>query len=99
MKGGKPQVVGAVGCRTKADFGGAGGMGPPAVEEGVLSETRRQVFEGPQQKSDPTECVGASGVDPCRRVVCAEPFQEKGTAKGEKCDRENSSTVALPGGE
>ena len=55
------------------------------------------MFARPQQKSDPTEVNENNGVDPLPSEVCAEPVREKGTAKGEKCDRKTQRTVHLLG--
>ena len=53
------------------------------------------VFARPPQKSDPTEVNENNGVDPLPSEMCAEPVREKGTAKGEKCDRKTLKTVHL----
>ena len=84
------------GVLPKADFGGAGGLRPHiAGWGGRLMQKRRPVFVRPQQKNGPTEVDKNNGVDPLPSKVCAGPFREKGTAKGEKCDCKTQRTVHL----
>ena len=65
---------------------------------GGLRKKQHPVVARPQQKSDLTEVNENNRVDPSPSKVCAEPFREKGTEKGEKCDRETQKTVHLSGG-
>ena len=51
-------------CRFGGGIGDVDGIGPPTVEwVGGLHQRRRQVFEGPQQKSGPTKWGEAGRVD------------------------------------
>ena len=84
------------GVLPKADFGGASGMRPHvAGGVGGLCKQWRPMFFRPQQRSGPTEVDKNNGVDPLPSEVCAETFREKGTAKGEKCDRKTQRMVHL----
>ena len=47
----------------------------------------------PQQKSGLAEVDKNNRVDPLPSEVCAGPFREKGTAKGEKCDRKKDGAL------
>ena len=65
---------------------------------GGLRKKQHPVVARPQQKSDPTEVNENNRVDPSPSEVCAGPLREKGTEKGEKCDRKTQKTVHLSGG-
>ena len=65
---------------------------------GWLTLKQHPVVARPQQRSDPTEVNENNRVDPSPSKVCAEPFREKGTEWGEKCDRKTQKTVHLSGG-
>ena len=86
------------GVPPEADLGGAGGIRPHIAEGWAAYAQERAapcVFARPQQKIDSTEVNENNRVDPLPSEVCAEPFREKGTARGEKCDRKTQKTVHL----
>ena len=98
MKGGMPQVRRGGGVPPMEGLGGAGGI-RPHIAGGWAAYAEEKaapsVFARPQQKSDPTEVNENNGVDLLPSEVCAEPVREKGTAKGEQCDRKTQKTVYL----
>ena len=65
---------------------------------GGLRKKQHSVVTRPQQKSDLTEVNENNRVDLSPSEVCAGPFREKGTEKGEKCDRKTQKTMHLSGG-
>ena len=102
MKGRKPQVKRGGGVPPEADLRWCRRHKAAHSRGGWVAYAEERaapcVFAWPQQKSGPTEVNENNGVDPLSSEVCAGPLREKGTAKGEKCDRKTQKTVHLLGG-